>query len=143
MESLSEGATQITQNMFDRYLFKNDVSIFQDLDESMVQGFIIGKGFALVKGAPNMYGAILNASQTSKDKKLLKGKAQELNSILKNLNDPEQARNLTADGKRQLEIKASKLQNDIVSSADASLDKLSNFSVDQIFEVGDSDRKMS
>ena len=143
MESLSEGGTQIAQNMFDRYLFKNDVSIFQDLDESMVQGFIIGKGFALVKGAPNMYGAILNASQTSKDKKLLKGKAQELNSVLKNLNDPEQAKNLTADGRRQLEVKASELQNDIVSSADASLDKLSNLSVDQIFEVGDIDRQMS
>ncbi len=142
-ESIEEGFTNTLQNLNARYMLGEDVSIFDNLDEAMAQGFIIGKGFTAMQTAPNIYGALLNVSQTKQDKKIIKNKTNELNQILDNLNNPDLNKNLTKKGAKQLKQKANDLVSEIVTAGDVSLDKLSKLSFLEITALGNVDKKMN
>jgi len=142
-ESLEEGVTNTVQNLNSRYILGEDVSIFDNLDEAMVQGFIIGKGFTSLQVAPNVYGALVNVSQTKQDKKIVKDKVNQLNQILDNLNNPELNKSLTKKGAKQLKMKAENLVEEIVTAGDVSLDRLSNLSFLEITALGEVDKKMN
>ena len=142
-ESVEEGFTNTLQNLNARYMLGEDVSIFDNLDEAMAQGFIIGKGFSAMQVAPNVYGALLNVSQNKQDKKIIKNKTNELNQILDNLNNPDLNKNLTKKGAKQLKQKANALVSEIVTAGDVSLDKLSKLNFLEITTLGNVDKKMN
>jgi len=137
LESVEEGFTNTLQNLNDIYVLNKDISIFDNLDESMVQGLIIGNGFSLMQSAPNVYGALLNVAQTRQNKKEIRAKVNELNTIL------EDYQTVTSpDGRKELRLQGNRLVKEIVSDTNITLEKLTKLDYNQLITLGNLDRQL-
>ena len=137
-ESGEEFITNTFQNIGDILWLDKNVSIFENADEAVVQGWISGKAFSAAELGPTVYGSLLHVSQTKQDKKLMQTKLGELNTYLENLKNPE----LTGKSRLLIRKKANEIKNEMITLADQNLAKLKGLEPSQILQLGELDREM-
>jgi hypothetical protein len=138
MEVTGEEINTVAGNIMESQILGKDVNIFDGVKETAIDSFIIGTGYGSVGNVSNLTGRLVEVTQTKARKK----KFTQIHNDIKSLGEQLKNENLTSKEKKEIRSKMRGKAKELALETEFNLEQLGRFNSKELFELGESDRKL-